>query len=413
MLDFYFDSAVRKRQLRRGPLAQHLDGLAAQFQQASYARLTARRHLSVIGQFSSYLGSRGLAVHDIDEGLVDRFLADAFVAEGFFQAGPAATRYLLGYLRHHGILAPRSPLAPHRFATILDGYDCYLRDVRGLARSTRQHHVRHARACIDWLHERYGEQALECLAGTDVLEFVTHRVSCYPSRSSRGHVSSAARRFLKYLHASGTIATDLTRTVPRVSTPRLASLPRGLPWESVRNLIDSIDTTHPDGMRDKAILLLLATLGLRSGELRALELGHIKWRAAEIRLPRTKVRRERVLPLLHEVGVTLADYLLHGRPAVAVPQVFLRHGPRPGPLTSNAVVWIVRRHLQRAGIQQRRSGAHMLRHSLASRMVNAGVPIKSVADVLGHASIDTTAIYTKVDTTTLSAVALPFPGEVR
>jgi len=99
---------------------------------------------------------------------------------------------------------------------------------------------------------------------------------------------------------------------------------------------------------------------------------------------------------------------------VTVPQVFLRHGPRPKPLsTANTVIWIVRRHLQRAGIQQPHGGAHMLRHSLATRMVNAGVPIKSVADVLGHVSIDTTAIYTKVDTTTLAAVALPFPGGVR
>jgi site-specific recombinase XerD len=283
-----------------------------------------------------------------------------------------------------------------------------------LAPSTRSHSTALARAFIDWLVERHGDQALARLAGTDVLEFVADRVSRYPSRSSRAHVSSGMRGFLRYLCASGTIADDLARTVPRVSTPRLATLPQGLPWEQVRSLIDGVDTSHPDGLRDKAILLLLATLGLRSGEVRALELSHLKWRAGELRLPRTKSRRERVLPLLQEVGVALADYILHGRPAVAVPQVFLRHGPRPGPIsTSNTIVWIVRRQLQRARLQQPRGGAHMLRHSLATRMVNAGVPIKSVADVLGHVSIDTTAIYTKVDTTALANVALPFPGGAR
>jgi integrase/recombinase XerD len=414
MLDFYFDSAVRRRQLRRGPLAKQLDGLAAEFQQTAYARHTARRHLSIIGQFSRYLGLLGLSVHDIDEVIVDRFLADAFVADGFFQAGQAVMRQLLGSLRSHGAIAPLQPPTPHPFAPILEEFDRHLRDVRGLASTTRRHGVSHARAFIDWLRERHGQEALTRLAGTDVLEFITDRVNRYRSRSSRAHVCSTTRGFLKYLHASGTIATDLARTVPRVSTPRLASLPRGLPWEQVRALIDGVDTSHPDGLRDKAILLLLATLGLRSGELRALEFGHVKWRAGEIRLPRTKSRRERVLPLLHEVGVALADYVLHGRPAVAVPQVFLRHAPRPGPLcTANTVIWIVRRHLQRAGIQQPRGGAHLLRHSLATRMVNAGVPIKSVADVLGHASIDTTAIYTKVDTTTLTTVALPFPGGAR
>jgi site-specific recombinase XerD len=411
MLDFYFDSVVRRRQLRRGPLAEQLDGLAAEFQQAAYARHTARRHLSIIGQFSGYMGLLGLAVEGIDEVVVDRFLADAFVADGLFQDGPAAMRRLLGYLRSRGILAPPPPPTAHPFASTLEEFDRHLRDVRGLASATRRHGVSQARAFIDWLRERYGQATMARLAGTDVLEFITDRVSRYRSRSSRAHVCSEVRRFLKYLYTSGTIATDLARTVPRVSTPRLAALPRGLPWEQVRALIDGVDTSHPDGIRDKAILLLLATLGLRSGELRALEFGHLKWRAGEIRLPRTKNRRERILPLLHEVGVALADYVLHGRPAVVAPQVFLRHGPRPGPLcTANTVIWIVRRHLQRAGIQQPRGGAHLLRHSLATRMVNAGVPIKSVADVLGHASIDTTAIYTKVDTTTLTTVALPFPG---
>ena len=199
-----------------------------------------------------------------------------------------------------------------------------------------------------------------------------------------------------------------------MSSPRRASLPRGLPWEQVRLLINGVDTSHPDGIRDKAILLLLATLGLRSGEVRSLEFAQVNWRAGEIRLPRTKSRRERVLPLLHEVGVALADYVLHGRPVVPIPQVFLRHGPQPGPLSGpNTIVYIVRRHLHRAGIQHPGGGAHMLRHSLATRLVNEGVPIKSVADVLGHASIDTTAIYTKVDITTLAAVALPFSGGVQ
>lgn len=408
MLDFYFDSAVRRRQLRRGPLAEHVNGLAAEFQQIAYGRHTARRQLSIIGQFSGYLGLLGLAADDVDELIAERFLAETFVADG--PEGSAAMRRLLSYLRARGIIAPLPAPAPHPFAALLEGYERYLRDVRGLAASTRDSHVRYARILVDWLRERYGQEALLRLAGTDVLEFITDQVARYRSRSSRSHVCSETRGFLRYLYSSGTISADLGRTVPRVSTPRLASLPRALPWEQVRVLIDGIDTSHPDGLRDKAMLLLLATLGLRSNELRTLELSQLKWRAGEIRLPRTKSRRERVLPLLHEVGVALADYVLHGRPTVTAPQVFLRHGPRPGPLMANTVVWIVRRHLQRAGIQRPRGGAHLLRHSLATQMVSAGVPIKSVADVLGHASIDTTAIYTKLDTTTLTTVALPFPG---
>ncbi len=291
------------------------------------------------------------------------------------------------------------------------GFDRYMRDVQGLALTTRNRSVGQARSMIDWLVTRYSDQALERLTGTDVLEFITDQLVRGRSRSWRGHLCSQTRRFLSYLYASGSIATDVARAVPKISTPRLASLPRGFRWDQVRALIDGVDTSHPDGIRDKAILLLLATLGLRSGEVRALELGDIRWQSGEIRLPCTKTRRE-LLPLLAEVGAALADYILHGRPVLPAPQVFLRHGPRPGAIQPNTIIWIVRRHLDRAGIRVAGKGAHALRHSLATRMVNAGVPIKSVADVLGHVSIDTTAIYTKVDTTTLATVALPFPREL-
>ncbi len=412
MLDFYFDSNVRKQQLRRGPLAEHLDGIAKEFQQATYARTTARRILSLIGQFNRYMHWVGLTVDEIDEVTTRRFLEEALAtADGYCQTGPCAMQHLLRYLRQGGTIAPPPAPEPHPFSEILEGYDQYLCDVRGSATSTRQQKVLTAQRFIDWLRQRYDEEALMLLAGTDVLEFVTHQLGRYKTSSSRAHVTSNTRCFLRYLHASGVITTDFSRSVPRISSPRHASLPRSLPWEQVRVLIDSIDTSHPDGLRDKAILLLLATLGLRSGEVRSLEFDQIHWRVGELRLPQTKSRRERVLPLLQEVGSALADYVLHGRPALSTPHVFLCHGPRPGPIsTPNTIIYIVRRHLQRAGIQHPGGGAHMLRHSLATRLVNEGVPIKSVADVLGHASIDTTAIYTKVDTTTLATVALPFPG---
>ncbi len=142
-----------------------------------------------------------------------------------------------------------------------------------------------------------------------------------------------------------------------------------------------------------------------------LELGDIHWRASEIRLAETKNRRERALPLPQEVGAAIAEYLLHGRPQIEVPQVFMRHRAPQGPITtSGGIVGIMRKHLLRAGIDAPSHGAHLLRHSLATRLVNEGVPIKQIADVLGHASIDTTAIYTKVDVRSLSSVALPFPG---
>ena len=216
---------------------------------------------------------------------------------------------------------------------------------------------------------------------------------------------------MRYLRWAEIVETDLSRVVPKVPRPRLDTVPHHLPWEKVRALIDSVDATTPDGMRDKAVLLLLAGIGLRNGEVRTLEVGDVAWHAGELRVARTKTRRERVLPLPHKVGAALAEYLLHGRPPVDIPQIFVRHRAPIGPYKSSAGIGkIISKHVQRTGIAAPSRGAHLLRHSLATRMVNVGVPIKTIADLLGHTSINTTAIYTKVDVNTLTTVALPFPG---
>jgi site-specific recombinase XerD len=176
-------------------------------------------------------------------------------------------------------------------------------------------------------------------------------------------------------------------------------------------VIDEIDVTDPIGVRDRALLLLLATTGARNQELRLLELQDVRWRAGEVLLRRTKTRRERVVPLLEEAGSALAEYVLHARPRVQAPQVFLCHGPPARPLGySSTVAAIVRRRMARCGLQPPRAGAHLLRHSLATRLVRQERPIKEIADLLGHRSIDTTAIYVKVGLPQLASIALPFPG---
>ena len=196
MLDFYFRSIGRMRQLREGPLAEHVDGLAAEFQHACYAETTARRMLSIIGQFNSYMRLVGLSLDEVDESTAERFPSDVFLADEFCQEGGKAMRHLLGYLRSGKVIAPPQPPPPHPFASTLDGFDRYLRDVRGLAQGTRRASVTSARVFIDWLRERYDRDALTRLAGTDVLEFITDRLRQYASRSSRSHVCSQTRGFL-------------------------------------------------------------------------------------------------------------------------------------------------------------------------------------------------------------------------
>lgn len=246
-----------------------------------------------------------------------------------------------------------------------------------------------------------------------MIAFISDQAGAYPSVAWRNRLTSQTRLFLRFLQWEGTTDADLARAVPKLPHWRLASIPRHLPWEQVRALLDSIDTDTPLGLRDRAVLLLIAVLGIRGEEVRRLRLKDIAWRAGEIHLPQTKTYRARVLPLPHEVGAALSDYILHGRPRVRAPEVVLRHDAPIGPLSSpSAVSRIITRNLRRAAIvAPARPGAQMLRHSLATRLVNRGVPIKQIADLLGHCSIDTTAIYGKVDLARLAGVALPFPAD--
>jgi integrase/recombinase XerD len=158
-------------------------------------------------------------------------------------------------------------------------------------------------------------------------------------------------------------------------------------------------------------MLLLATTGLRNKELRQLELGDVRWRTSELLVRHTKGHRDRVVPLLQETGAALAQYVLHARPRSKDRRVFLSHVPpvRSFPYSST-VARIVRVRLQRGGVSVQRGGAHLLRHSLATRLVSQRRPVKEVADLLGHRNIDATAIYIKVAVPQLAELALPFPG---
>ena len=212
---------------------------------------------------------------------------------------------------------------------------------------------------------------------------------------------------------SGLNGQDLARFVPRTPCWRLAHLPPRLAWEDIQRAIDAIDVTTPSGVRDRALLLLLATTGLRNKEIRSLELQDIRWRTAEVFVRRTKAEARSVVPLLHEAGEALADYVLHARPKIDSPRVFLSYAPpvrpfkcQPPPFRgSSDLDW------SESALSFRAQPAPIcVRHSLATQLVRQRRPINEVADLLGHRSIDTTAIYVKVALPQLADVALPFPG---
>lgn len=409
MLELYFKYPRVLRRLRSGALGQEMDRIAAHFSELGYKRGSAKVYISRLAKFSEF-AARSAGGATIEQDVIDRFVQSLGTATPRIAARTA--------IEHARRLAPARfsmPLrhtAPDPHGPLLGAYLDHLRQVRGLEPKTCDGLLVVARRILAWYDGDVPDQPISAMTGEHVLDVTQHLLSLSANDYTRSSTTACTRTFLRFLQWSGLNDQDLARFVPRTPCYRLAHVPPRLAWEDVRRVIDAIDVTAPSGIRDRALLLLLATTGLRNKELRSLELQDIRWRAAEVLVRRTKARRDRIVPLLQEAGAALAEYVLHARPRINSQRVFLSYVPPVGPFrSSGAISRIVRSRLERSGIEVSRiAGAHLVRHSLATQLVRQRRPINEVADLLGHRSIDTTAIYVKVALPQLADVALPFPG---
>ena len=226
-------------------------------------------------------------------------------------------------------------------------------------------------------------------------------------------MTSALRSFLSYARYCGEVNVDLVGAVPIVPNWSMTTIPRAIAPDQVRQLLATIDRRTGTGRRDYAILLLLARLGLRSGEVASLTLDDIDWESGQLAV-RGKSGRRNKLPMTTEVGKAIAAYLKSGRPNSNSRNVFLRaRAPAHGFQGASGVGSIVRHSLLRAGIDTPSMGAHQFRHGLATDMLRHGASLAEIGDVLGHHHSQTTTIYTKVDIKALRSLALPWPGGTR
>ena len=410
MLELYFKYPRVIARFRRGALGNEVDRIAADLSRAGYKRDSAKLFLARIARFSAYATGCGCSKSTpIPPQIVDRYLksrrtiAARWAANGAI--GHAARCFPERFAERPTPEDPDSPL--------LAAYSEHLRLIRGLHPKTCEGCVLTARRMLAWQKQHLPGKPLGDLTAKHVLTMTHDLLSTCHSDSGRSSTTAYMRSFLRYLPWASLNAEDLSPFVPRTPCWRQSHLPPRLAWEDVRIAIDAIETTTPSGIRDRAMMLLLATTGLRNRELRQLELGDIRWRSGGLVLRHTKGRCDRVVPLLEETGAALAEYVLHARPRTTERRVFLLHVPPLRPLIHSATVSrIIRTRLQSAGVAVQRGGAHLLRHSLATRLVEQRRPIKEVADLLGHRNIDTTAFYVKVAVPQLAEVALPFPGGV-
>jgi integrase len=356
---------------------------------------------------SQWLAEQGLGAGDLTVSVVERYATERRAAGRARYLSSRALRPLLGYLRELGVAPLAVPAAPLTPAEVLIGrYSLYLLERRGLALSTVRNYVGVARVFLADRERVRGELALGELDAAAVSEFVV-RESRRCSVGSAKCMVTRLRALLRFLHVEGEVDRDLAGVVPSVASWRLASLVKALDVRSVARLLSSCDRRTRVGRRDFAILTLLSRLGLRAGEVAALQLGDVDWRAGEVLIRGKGCRQER-LPLPDDVGVALAGWLARGRPRCESAFVFARLRAPLGGLSPGAVSQIVRRACQRAGLPI--VSAHCLRHTAATEMLRAGGSLTEVGQVLRHRSRDVTSIYAKVDRLALAQVLMPWPG---
>ena len=392
-----------------GPLASHIEGFAAQLFREGYAPNTVRAKCDVLADLSRWLERRRLPLSALDEGRLRHFQATRRRRGDARRGDPATGQQLLGYLRDRDdIAAAVQKIDPTPVACLTRDFEEFLYSERGLSRSTVISYLPTVRG---FLAERFGYKALRLaeLRPQDLQRFVLREVQ----RVSRSHgkcTVTALRSFLRFLLQRGAIRTDLACTLPGVAGWRLSHLPKSLPPEQVERLLACCDRSTPTGKRDYAILLLLARLGLRGGEVLAMTLEDLDWERGEI-VVRGKGQRLERLPLPEDVGAALACYLCDVRPACATRRVFIRmNAPQRGLASPVAICCIVRRALRRAGLDPEFKGAHLLRHSLATNLLRHGASLGEIGQLLRHRQPTTTQIYAKVDIAALRGIALPWPG---
>jgi site-specific recombinase XerD len=411
MLEIYFEAPATLRRLRSGPTGPLIDGFAAALQEASYTRWTARGYLRAVAHLGMWLETSGTDVAGLCEPILEDFASHFPKCTcvrrnlGVFSDAVAGVRHFLAHLRANGLTSPSEAVSEVSLPEWLVEYEAWMVRHRGVRPSSM---VTYRLPTVE-LWEFTGGPA--GFTARSLRRFVSARATRH-GRSRAKTVVTATRMFVRYAVVHDLCAPELVDAIPTYVDWKLSTLPAYVSPDVVERLVDIPDVGTATGLRDRAILLLLARLGLRAGDVAAMRMRDIHWENGTLEVS-GKGRRTTRLPLPQDVGDAVLRYIEEGRPEIADPHLFLRVRPPVGKLrTSAAVSDIVNRTAARAGIELPRTGAHVLRHSLATSLLRDGMPLAAIGVVLRHKNEQTTALYAKVDTNTLGTLAQPWPEEV-
>lgn len=390
------------------PLEIQISSFLNEMTAAGYVPQRLGQRRSVIMAFAQWAQAKRIVMAEASEAHFAAFVKRHRRSRDTHKRELATLRRYLVFLRRRGLLpSPSRPRSPAD--DFIDRYVAYLRTERGLAENSILVYAPCARAFLENRVTTVGQLALDTLDAETIGAFLVDRVAQRSTESVR-LLSVALRSLLRFLFLRGEVSRDLSAAVPMVRRYQQSGVPVVLSPDEIERVLDATDRSTPRGRRDYAILLLLARLGLRAGEVVSLDLGDVLWRVGEIVVRGKGPRRDHV-PLLADVGDAVAQYLREDRGGSASRRLFLRLiPPRVGLARPCAIDHVVRLALARAGIAPHpRRVAHLFRHSLATRMIRHGASMAEIAEVLRHRSHATTAIYAKVSFEALRTVARPWP----
>ena len=395
----------------------------------AHVRLTPLPLLGpILEDFADWLVAQGLALNsvrnrirkapDLETALSRQgdFRSNRLTKDRLLALGPPSARHdmhllalvrsLADYLGARNLLAVPTPTRSDR---LLETYRKHLFEVRGLASSTVRTHLRLSRELLEFLQFDDQPEALRELGGTRLEGFVKAIAPRFGRAALQGAVS-AVRVFLRFLASQGESADRLDRCLCLPRAYVAEPLPRALPWETVQAFLAAIDRTARTGRRDYAMFLMAATYGLRRGEIVSLRLDDIRWHEPAFLIQRPKLRAPLHLPLTKDVGTALLEYLRYERPETGLREVFLRSRRPVAPLSAAGVYGAFVLWRQRSGLDIAPCGPHCLRHSLAVQLLRENTPLKTIGDLLGHASPRSTASYLRLDVEDLRDASLELPG---
>jgi len=407
-----FSAYVRCR-MAASHLGIILEDFVGDLEKAGYLDSSIREYLRVSEHFSLWLARHGLSARQITAELINRFVRLHLPrcrcpkpANSTARNCLTALHRLLEFLQRRGVVVQRpEPSTP--VDRLVGSYEHHMSQTCGLADATRLHRRRYCREFLTW---RFGDGPLlpEQIQRSDVLRFVQSRSKCLRPASVKV-LTVSLRSFLRFLQMQGRVQPTIVAAVPSLPAWERFRMPHTLNRTQIAGLLRSFNRSTAVGRRDFAMTLCMTELGLRISEIAHLTLQDLDWRNGTLRLVKSKVGRERLLPLPQRLGKALASYLRRGRPAVAQIRVFLcHHFPYGTPLSTSQVGYAIRKAYARAGLPVTRT--HLLRHSFATNLHQQGASVKALADVLGHQSLESTTIYTRVNRRQLRSVIMPWPG---